>query len=69
MYLADARLHDVLEVRVVAEERSVDGDDDVLVVHLLQQRRDPRGGHERRPPGHHLAHVPEKGILISWTSG
>ena len=58
-YLADSGLHDVLEVRVVSEERAVDGDDDVLVVgHLLQQRRDPRGRHERRAPGHNLAHVP-----------
>ena len=58
-YLADSGLHDVLEVGVVSEERAVDGDDDVLVVgHLLQQRRDPRGRHERRTPGYNLAHVP-----------
>ncbi len=62
--LADARLHDVLEVRVVPEERAVDGDDHVAVVHLLEQRRDARGGHERGAAADHLADEAQRGAVL-----
>ena len=39
---------------MVAEDGAVDGHHHVVVVHLLEQGRDARGGHEPRPPGHTL---------------
>ena len=36
------RPHNVWEMRVISENRAVDGDYDVVVVHLFQQSRDAR---------------------------
>ena len=47
-----------LEILSSPEQRSVDGDDDVLVVHLLEQGGDARAGHHARPADDALAHVP-----------
>ena len=41
------------------EQRSVDGDDNIFVVHLLEQGSDPGAGHHARPPRHGLTDVPE----------
>ncbi len=54
-------LHNILEMRMISEEGAVDGDHDVLVVHLLEQGSDARRGHERGAPRNHLADVSERG--------
>ena len=40
------------------EEGPVNGNDDILVVHLLEQGGDPGAGHHTSPSGDSLAHIP-----------
>ena len=49
---------------MVPEDGSVDGDDDVVVVHLLEEGRDAGGHHEAGAPRHALADVPDRRAVV-----
>lgn len=57
--LGDPRLHNVGEMGVEPENGSVDGNDHVLVVHLLEQGSDSSRDHEAGATGHTFADIPE----------
>jgi len=62
--LADPALHYVGEVRVVPEDRPVNGDDNIMVVHFLEECRDACRHHEARTPRHALADIADSRAII-----